>query len=101
MSVCCSARLAPFVRYHRIHCYVEGNINDLTERLDLKSVTSGENIIFMNPSDDGVFYNSQRIERVNLVSPIQLYLDLNTLSHRGKEAADFIYNEVIKSKWGK
>lgn len=96
-----AARLAPFVRYHRIHCYVENSIDDLVKSLDLKSVTSGENIIFMNPSDDGVFYYTQRMEGVHLVSPIQLYLDLNTLSDRGKEAADFIYNEVIEPKWEK
>jgi len=96
-----AARLAPFVRYHRIHCYVESSIDDLAKRLDLKSVTSGENIIFMNPSDDGVFYHTQRIDGVHLVSPIQLYLDLNTLSDRGKEAAEFINNEVIKPKWEK
>ena len=94
-----AARLAPFVRYHRIHCYVENSADDMAKHLELKSVTSGENIIFMNPPDDGVFYNAQRIEGMHLVSPIQLYLDLNTLSDRGKEAAGFIYNEIIKPKW--
>jgi hypothetical protein len=96
-----AARLAPFVRYHRIHCYVENSIDDLAKHLDLKSVTSGENIILMNPPDDGVFYDTQRIGGVHLVSPIQLYLDLNNLSDRGKEAADIIYNEVIEPKWEK
>jgi hypothetical protein len=96
-----AVRMAPFVRYHRIHCYVENSIDDLAKHLDLKSVTSGENIIFMNPPDDGVFYDTQRIEEVYLVSPIQLYLDLYNLSDRGKEAADFIYNETIEPKWEK
>lgn len=96
-----AARLAPFVRYHRIHCYVENSIDDLAKHLDLKSVTSGENIIFMNPPDGGVFYDTQRIEGMHVVSPIQLYLDLNTLSDRGKEAADFINHEVIETKWKK
>jgi transcriptional regulator with AbiEi antitoxin domain of type IV toxin-antitoxin system len=94
-----AARLAPFVRYHRIHCYVENSIAELAKSLDLKSITSGENIILMKPSDDGVFYNTQCIEGAHIVSPIQLYLDLKALSDRGKEAADFIYKEVIEPKW--
>ncbi len=94
-----AARLAPFVRYHRIHCYVENSIDELVKSLDLKSITSGENIILMKPSDNAVFYNTQCIEGTHIVSPIQLYLDLKTLSDRGKEAADFIYKEVIEPKW--
>jgi len=94
-----AARLAPFVRYHRIHCYMENSIDELAKSLDLKSITSGENIILMKPSDYGVFYNARCIEGSYIVSPIQLYLDLKALSGRGKEAADFIYKEVIEPKW--
>ena len=98
-----AARIAPFVRYHRLHCYVENKVDkdELVKGLDLKSVTSGENLILMYPPDDGVFYDMQRVGGVWLVSPIQLYLDLMTASDRGKEAADFIYKEVIEPQWEK
>ena len=96
-----AARMAPFVRYHRLHCYVENKVDELVKGLDLKSVTSGENLILMYPPDDGVFYNMQRVGGVWLVSPIQLYLDLMAASDRGKEAADFIYKEVIEPQWEK
>jgi hypothetical protein len=94
-----AARLAPFVRYHRVHCYVENNVNDLVKSLDLKLVTSGENVILINPPDDGVFYDTRRVDGVWLVSPIQVYLDLKVSSDRGEEAADFIYKEVIEPQW--
>lgn len=96
-----AARLVPFARYHRIHCYVESRLDDLAKRLDLQSVTSGENIILMLPSDDGVLYGAQNINEECVASSIQLYLDLKALSDRGEEAADFIYEEVIDKQWGK
>ena len=80
----------------------QGNkVDELVKGLDLKSVTSGENLILMYPPDDGVFYDTQRVGGVWLVSPIQLYLDLMAASDRGKEAADFIYKEVIEPQWEK
>jgi hypothetical protein len=36
-----------------------------------------------------------------VVSPIQLYLDLNLLGDRGKEAADSIFKGVIEPQWEK
>jgi hypothetical protein len=36
-----------------------------------------------------------------VVSPLQLYLDLNMLGDRGKEAADYIFEEAIKPQWQK
>ena len=94
-----AARLAPFARYHRVHCYLDNRVDELAKTLDLRSVTSGENVILINPSDDGVFYDIQHIEGVQVVSPIQLYIDLRVSSDRGKEAADFMYKEIIEPKW--
>ena len=51
--------------------------------------------------DDGVFYDLDRIGEMPVVSPIQLYLDLNVLGDRGKEAADFIFKQVIEPRWKK
>lgn len=94
-------RLAPFVRYHRVNFYLEDKVNDFVKSMDLKSVTSGENVTIMKPPDDGVFYDVRYIGEVPVVSPIQLYLDLNVLGDRGKEAADYIFKEVIKPQWKK
>jgi hypothetical protein len=94
-------RLAPFVRYHRVSLYVEDKVTEFVKMMDLKSVTSGENVIIINPADDGVFYDAQRIGEMSVASPVQLYLDLNMLGDRGKEAADYIFKEVIEPQWKK
>jgi len=94
-------RLAPFVRYHRVTFYLENKVNELVKKMDLKSVTSGENVTVITPLDDGVFYDLRRMGEMPVVSPIQLYLDLNVLGDRGKEAADFIFKQVIEPQWKK
>lgn len=94
-------RLVPFVRYHRVNFYVEDAIEKIVALLDLKTVTSGENVILTIPPDDSIFCDTQMIEGIRVVSPIQLYLDLKTSGDRGNEAADFIYNEVIEPQWKK
>ena len=94
-------RLAPFVRYRRVTFYLEDKIDELVKIMDLKSVTSGENVTVITPLDDGVFYNLDRIGEMPVVSPIQLYLDLNVLGDRGKEAANFIFKQVIGPRWKK
>lgn len=94
-------RLAPFVRYHRVTIYLENKVNEFAQSMDLKAVTSGENVTIMRPIDDGVFYDMRHIGEVPVVSPIQLYLDLHMLGDRGKEAADHIFKEVIKPQWKK
>lgn len=94
-------RLAPFVRYHRVSFYLEDKANEFIKKMDLKSVTSGENVIIIKPLDDGVFYDVRRIGEMSVISPIQIYLDLNLLGDRGKEAADYIFKEVIEPQWKK
>ena len=44
-------RLAPFVRYHRVTFYLEDKVNELVKKMDLKSVTSGENVTIITPSN--------------------------------------------------
>ena len=92
-------RLAPFVRYHRVTLYLADELNLFVQALDLKSVTSGDNVMIMTPVDDGVFYGMRRIGETPVASPIQLYLDLYLLGDRGKEAADYILDKVIKPQW--
>lgn len=94
-------RLAPFVRYHRVTFYLEEKVDALVKKMDLKSVTSGENATIIRPLDVGVFYDLRRIGEMPVVSPIQLYLDLNVLGDRGKEAADYLFKGVIEPQWKK
>ena len=91
--------IAPYLRYNQVFCYVKGPLNELVENLKLKSVTSGANVSILTPFDDGVFDCMQNIDGKNVVSDIQLYLDLKQYKKRGEEAAEFILNERIKPRW--
>jgi len=94
-----SARLAPAVRYQRAMVYVQGDIPALATRLGLKSVSSGPNITILLPYDDGVFLGSKPMDDIQVANPIQVYLDLKNYRGRGEEAAETLFNQVIKPQW--
>jgi hypothetical protein len=92
-------KVAPFVRTMRFFSYIDGDIEDIAKSLQLKKVESGANVTFLQPYDDGVFYGLQYINGINIVSDIQLYLDLKSYKGRGEEAAQAIFEQRIKPKW--
>ena len=92
-------KVAPFVRFMRFFSYIDGNIEDIAKSLQLKKVESGANVTFLQPYDDGVFYGLQDINGTNIVSDIQLYLDLKSYKGRGEEAAQAIFEQRIKPGW--
>ncbi|MGH9391703.1 MAG: type IV toxin-antitoxin system AbiEi family antitoxin, partial [Vicinamibacteria bacterium] len=93
-----AVRLAPAVRYRRAYAFVDrpGTLADL---LEIKRVDSGENVLFLTPYDDGVFYDSRSIDDLRVVSPIQLFLDLSSIRGRGEEAAEAVLEQEIRPKW--
>jgi hypothetical protein len=96
-----AARFAPAVRYNRAMAYVSTTPDNIVSLLDLKEVESGANVMLLGPFDEGVFYGTQVIDDIRIVSPIQIYLDLKSYKGRGEEAADALLREVIKPKWSK
>lgn len=94
-----AARLASAVRYQRVTAYVLGDLAALTDHLGLKPVSSGANVMLVEPYDEGVFYGIREVDGASIVSPVQLYLDLAQTKGRGEEAASVILEEVIKAKW--
>lgn len=61
--------------------------------LKLERVERGENIILMKPKyKKSVFYQSRMIQGLNVVSDLQLYLDLYHYPKRGREQAEKIYD---------
>ena len=71
----------------------------IAKALQLKTVETGANIVLLQPFDKGVFYDIQNIDGINIVSDIQLYLDLKSYKGRGEEAAQAIFEQRIKPKW--
>jgi hypothetical protein len=94
-----AARFAPAVRYQRVMAYVSSYIDAVSEQLNLKEVTSGSNIMLFTPYDEGVFYGTQKVDDINVVSSIQLYLDLQGFPGRGEEAAEVLLERVIRPAW--
>ena len=94
-----AARLKPFVKYQRVFAFVQGDIPVLAASLNIKEVDSGENIILLEPYDEGVFYGSRDIEGISIASPVQIYLDLKGYRGRGEEAAEAILEGFIKKRW--
>ena len=93
-----AARLAPAVRYQRAVVYVEGDMNALTVSLGWKPVTSGANVSLLVPYDEGVFFDSREMDGTQLVTPVQIYLDLQNYRNRGQEAAQAI-RKGIEQSW--
>lgn len=94
-----AARLAPAVRYQRVFAYIEETEKDIAGLLDLKEVPSGANVSLLTPYDEGIFYGSEDIDGIRIASPIQIYLDLKTYRGRGEEAADMLFEQVVRKKW--
>ncbi len=94
-----ASRVAPFLRYKRIFSYVCEPIERIVNELKLKEVTSGPNVTFLVPYDEGIFYKVQEIEGFKIVSDIQLYLDLQSYKERGEDAAEFLLENRLKKRW--
>jgi len=86
---------APFLRYNHVFCYVKKMNEKMIREPGLKKVDTGPNVTLLTPYDDGVLECCQQIQGKNVVSTVQLYLNLINYKKRGEEAANFILNEVI------
>ncbi|MEI6915064.1 MAG: type IV toxin-antitoxin system AbiEi family antitoxin, partial [Armatimonadota bacterium] len=93
------ARYASVVRYSRASAYVGGGIEELARTLELKQVTSGANVSLIVSKDNDAFFNARNIEGVDVVTPVQAYLDLLKLPGRGEEAAEAILKAEIEPQW--
>jgi len=88
--------IAPFIRgLSKVQMYTtEEAIETWKQKLGLKEVDNGANVELYVPYDAGVFYKTQPYERtdgvVNIVSNVQLYMDLFNDPARGEEAAEHL-----------
>jgi hypothetical protein len=74
--------------------------HEVLNALGAKSVDSGENLIVLVPPDDGPFFEAERREgRFACTHPLQTYLDVSQFSGRGEEAAEALFQQVIKPAW--
>ena len=93
-----SSLVAPFVRFQDVWMYSDSDEKEWIEGLDLRPVTTGGNLMIIKPYDGGVFMDAQSIKDINVVSNIQLYVDLYNYAARGREQAEFLKERMIKFK---
>ena len=85
-----------YVNTPTMYCYLPAkNFNnaslDLRQVLDLKELKRGGNFCFIKPYyKTAVFFNTQKIKGYNVVSDLQLYLDLYHFLQRGREHAEYL-----------
>jgi hypothetical protein len=94
-----AARFAPAVRYQKVSAYVRQTSESVAQQLGWKRVTSGGNVSLIEPYDEGVFSPKRMVNGIQLVSPVQAYLDLQGNPSRGAEAAEALLQEAIKPSW--
>lgn len=85
-----------YVNTQAVYCYLRSEkfremSLDLRQTLDLKELKKGGNFYLIEPYyKNGVFFNCQRIKGCNVVSDIQLYLDLYNFPQRGRDHAQYL-----------
>lgn len=94
--------VAPYVRPNNVHLYVrsEGDAKKWADMLNLMPVEENGNVRFAIAENGDPFYGARKIDEINVVTDIQLYVDLLNYPARGEEAASMILKK-IESKWKK
>lgn len=88
--------VAPFVRYEDVWAYVAAGSERLIDQLELRPVSSGANVVLLEPYDQGVFTGVREIRGSQVVSNVQLFVDLYNYPARGREQAEEILERAIK-----
>jgi len=89
------------VRYTTISAYVDVAANpaaadDLARCMEAKPVNTGADLILYPTRDESVFCGMRTLAGINVVSTIQLYLDLLQVAGREEDAASEIMAREIK-----
>ena len=94
-----AARIQPAVRYNKAMVYAADLADQALSAISLKAVKSGGNLLLFTPYDDGVFYGTSKVNKIQVASEIQLYLDLRGFRGRGEEAGEVLYERIAEKLW--
>ena len=94
--------VAPHVRPATLDVYVTNKqrMSEISKAMDLHPVEKGGNVRLILPYDSGVFYDSRTIDHLEVVSNVQLYVDLVNYPGRGEEASAQLLG-MIEDEWRK
>lgn len=96
-------RVAPFARMPGEYFYADAaGLELLSDRLNLKPVTKGENITVFAIDDESLEQHPDNsTARYRMTSPVQTYLDLLATGERGREAAEHWRSLQLEPLWAK
>jgi len=106
-SYALTALIGAFLIAPHVHMYVHNKEDAaaIAKALNLQPTLRGGNVKFVLPYDEGVFYGQQKasvwtpfrpLRGVNVVSNVQLYVDLFNFPARGEEAASHLLDYILK-----
>lgn len=91
--------VSPYVRPNVVEMYVRDDQREpVVKGLELRPAAGGGNVLLVRPYDEGVFYESQDVDGLKVVSDVQLYVDLINYPSRGEDAAERVL-EKIRDVW--
>lgn len=91
--------LAPHADFDIIHVYVEGSPEALAVEQGWEPSASGRLVLLTPAYRTSVWFQEQCIGDLNVVSPVQLVLDLWHYPVRGREQAEHIIDTVLRPVW--
>lgn len=84
-----AARMTEFAAFRIVTVYSAAGLEaGLLEQLGFREGSTGANLWFVIPNDEGVFHGVSERDGVRCVHPVQAYLDLLALPERAQEAAE-------------
>lgn len=90
--------VAPYVNYEGLHAYVRDQevVDRLTGAFKMRPAAKGANVFLMRPYyKASALFGARNIKGVEVVSDVQLYLDLKNFPVRGEEQAENLLRRVI------
>jgi len=97
-------QIAPMVRQKQVSACLANTLSrdqrkSLLDHLGAKSVDSGANLSLRFEDDPFVFYRSEVVDGISVLSPLQLYLNLISKAGRGEEAAAALYDQHLRPRF--
>ncbi len=97
-SFTAASELDPFVRQHRSFLYWSGEQESLKKALELQAVPDGDNVVASIAPDEGVFYG-WRADHPPVTCPVQTFIDLMQAGGRGEDAAEHLFDRILKPRY--
>jgi hypothetical protein len=84
-----------FAQFRLVSVFVDDDPRTVAEALAARVEPRGANLQLIGPNDSGVFVGAATIRGIDVVSPVQAYLDLLALPERAHDAAQHLRIERL------